>query len=104
MTDPDALLAEAFAADEPPAADAAFVLGVMERVEAQRLRLELGGLVLGTVGLGAACWALAPALAPAGRALVRLAQDPSMAVVAGAGLLAVFLWAWVSGRAGLNPA
>jgi hypothetical protein len=100
MTDPDRLLADLWAADEPPARDPGFVLQVIERVERRRLWLELGGLVSTAFAAGLALWALAPAIDLAVRRLAPAPWDPALMTLAGAGLMAAWLWAAVSGSAG----
>ena len=100
MTDPDRLLAELWAADEPPAQDPEFVLRVIEQVERRRLWLELGGLVSTAFAAALALWALSPVIDPAVRRLAPAPWDPALATVGGAALMAAWLWAAVSGSAG----
>lgn len=94
MSDPDALLADLWAADEPPEHDAAFVIATMEQVERRRLWARLAGLAGLTFVIGLIAWALAPVLAPVGE----LVMPQDLVVYAAAALMALFLWSWASDR------
>lgn len=94
MSSPDALLAELWAADEPPERDPAFVIAAMERVERRRLWMRLLVLLVLTLVGGVVSWALAPMLAMMGQ----LVHPQDLVVYAAAGLMALFLWSWASDR------
>lgn len=65
MTEPDILLRELFAADEPPARDPVFVAATMAKVARRRFHLQVLALVPTAVALGAVCWSVAPMLSGA---------------------------------------
>ncbi len=101
MSDPDHLLTELWASDEPPERDARFVLSVMEAVERRRFRYGVGMLVLIAAGASAVLWALAPLIEAALTPLLAAAGGPAFAELVAAVAMAVFLWSWVS--EGLEP-
>jgi len=65
MSDPERLLADLWAQDEPPERDHGFVLLAMERIERRRFWLSLLSLVPVTVLVCLVLWAMAPVLGAA---------------------------------------
>jgi len=98
MTELDQRLQSLWAADEPPAADPAFVLAVMERAERRRLTLDIASLVAPTVGGAAVLWASAPWLSRAWTLAAPMIVTPAFAAGVAGLVTAGWLWAWVSGR------
>jgi hypothetical protein len=97
MSDPDSLLADLWAADEPPERDPGFVLSAMEAIERRQLWLNMAalGVIAGVIGL--VSWAVAPEVAAMARALFP-ADTAIAATLSGAGLMSYFLWSWASDR------
>ena len=94
MTESERLIAELWAADEPPMRDAAFSLAVMEGVAKRRFRRGLASLAAMTLAMGAVMWGLAPAADTVSRAL---AQSPAGGLIgpfAAAAFLAWGVWSW----------
>ena len=100
MTDPDRLLKNLWAEDEPPARDAAFVIAVMETAARRRLLWRVLALAPLAAAAGAVLWALGPVIGGSLGPLVGPAQGQTLGEVAAALTMAVFLWSWVSGRLG----
>jgi hypothetical protein len=93
----DRRLAELWAADEPPARDPAFVLVSMERIERHKLWMNILALVPVTLGVTLLLWALAPVIEMIAKAA--LPHDASiLGPLAGAAVMAFFLWSWASDR------
>ena len=97
MSDPDALLADLWAADEPPEHDHAFVIAAMERVERRRFQVNLVLLAVAVAIIGVVAWAVAPVLAVVARALVP-GDGAVAATLCAAGVMSFFLWSWASDR------
>jgi hypothetical protein len=94
----DPLLAALWAADEPPAADAQFVVAVMARAARRRFQLELLGMLPVAIAAGAILWALSPWLdVVLDRATLAIAT-PAVAATAAALAMAFWLWTCVEGR------
>ena len=104
MSDADRLLTELWAQDEPPERDSVFVLAAMERIERRRLWLEALNMVPLIAAACAALAVLGPGLARAIEAAMPTADSAAVAPVAGGLVIAVFLWTWVTGRLGPQPA
>ena len=104
MTDADRMLTELWAQDEPPERDAMFVLAAMERIEHRRFWLDALGMAPVIVAACAALAALGPAVARAFEAAIPAANSAAVAPVVGGLVMAVFLWTWVTGRLGPQPA
>jgi hypothetical protein len=103
MTELDQRLAALWAADDPPAADPAFVIAVMERAERRRLALDIASLVAPTVGGAAVLWAAAPWLSRAWTLAAPMIASPAFAAGVAGLAMAGWLWAWVSGRLQILP-
>lgn len=100
MNDPDRLLADLWAQDEPPARDSAFVIAVMERAARRRLWLDIAAMVPFFVAAGVAMWAIAPALAAfAGSIAIPAPRIELVMPVVAAALLASWMWLGTAGRA-----
>lgn len=95
-SDPERLLAELWALDEPPERDPGFVIMAMERIERQRLLMGVFALVPATLLVGLLSWALAPVIAVAAQA-VHL-DGGMIGPLAAAGVTALFLWGWATDR------
>jgi hypothetical protein len=94
--DPDRMLAELWAQDEPPARDAVFVLAAMERVERLRLIEGVLSLIGPAIAASMLLWALAPVISTLAASL---RPDPAViGPLAGAAVMAMFLWSWASDR------
>jgi hypothetical protein len=96
VSDPDTLLADLWAQDEPPARDPAFVLAAMERIEQRRFWLGLLSLAPPTLAASLILWALAPVLGVLMSALP--GGSSALAPLAAALVMALFLWTWASDR------
>ena len=94
MDKADQRLKALFAADEPPARDAAFSAAVIERLLRRRFQQDVALLIGATLAGGGVLWAAWPALQPA---LVAVSQGlaPAIAILALAACAAAIL----SGRA-----
>jgi hypothetical protein len=96
MGDPEVLLADLWAQDEPPERDPAFVLEAMAHIERRRLWQSIAALAGAAAMISLVLWALAPVIAELARALP---LDGSMlGPLIAAGVMAVFLWSWASDR------
>ena len=96
MSEPEQLLTQLWALDEPPERDPVFVLGTMERVAQRRFWMGVLALVPIAVAASAVLWALSPVIAAVARATVP--DGAMLAPVAAAAVMAWFLWSWVSDR------
>ena len=94
--DPERLLAGLWTQDEPPARDPVFVLAAMEKVERRRLIENVLSLVAPAIGACLLLWALAPVISDLA-ASVRL-DASAIGPLAGAAVMALFLWSWASDR------
>ncbi len=98
MSEPDRLLAELWAQDEPPELDPAFVVQVMGRAARRRFWLGLAALAPVVVAASAVLWALAPMLQQLAAAALPVLAGPTFGGIAAALVMAGFLWCWASGR------
>lgn len=94
MSDADRLLAELWAADEPPARDAAFLISALQGLERRRFWLGLASLVPLALAAAAALWALAPHAAAVVAALSSGLQ-PGAVLPTAAALTGVWLLLWL---------
>jgi hypothetical protein len=98
MSHPDARLAALWAADEPPATDAQFVIAVMARAARRRLQYELLGLAPLAIAAAAILWAAGPWLAAAASDAALAVGASALSGALGALILAAWLWTCVHGR------
>ncbi len=98
MKDPDVLLAALWAEDEPPARDPAFIIAVMEATARRRFRLGVLALLPLTGVASAVFWALGPVISAGLGPVFQSFNGIASTEVAAALTMAVFLWAWGSGR------
>ena len=96
MSDPDRLLAQLWAADEPPQRDPAFVLAVMARVERRRFVTGVLALAVTALAAGLVIWVLAPLARPALQALQPALGARVLEPLAAALAMAAFLWNWAN--------
>ncbi len=103
MSDPDRLLADLWAEDQPPARDAVFVVAVMQKAARRRLWADIAALAPFCVAAAVALWAVSPALASTMAGVIRsLPSGPGPAVltqVVAALVTSAGIWFWVSSRA-----
>jgi hypothetical protein len=98
MRHADDRLAALWAADEPPAHDAQFVIAVMAAAARRRLAWDLVGLAPFVAAAAAILWALAPTLAAFAARAVVVIGAPAVSATLGAAVLAAWLWTCVEGR------
>jgi hypothetical protein len=98
MSDPDLLLSDLWAADEPPVRDPGFTIAVMEKVQRRRTALGLLSLTVFTVAMSAVLWALGPVIRQGFAPVLANMGARGLAEIAGALIMALFLWAWASER------
>jgi len=78
---PEERLKAAFAADEPPARDYAFTVGVMQAVARRRLWLNLVLLMAPAIAAAAVLWGVSPQLEPLAESAMQGLQPAFAAVV-----------------------
>lgn len=88
---PEERLKAAFAADEPPARDYAFTVGVMQAVARRRLIVSLVMLLAPAIAAAAVLWGIAPQLEPLAETAAQGLQ-PAVGAVTVAVFLALAGW------------
>ncbi len=104
MSNPDRLLADLWAVDQPAERDPVFVLAVMAEVERRRFWLSLASLVPVAVAASAVLWALSPLIQSGAERWLTFVEQPAVAACAAAAVVTVWLWSAVSGRPALIDA
>ncbi len=98
MSDPDRLLADLWAADEPAERDHLFVLSVAAEIERRQFWLGLASMVPIAVAAAAILWAIEPLILQTAQGWLTFAGQPAVATAAAGVVLALWMWSAVSGR------